>query len=351
MNAAKVIQFPRQTDPQPPREAEMSIEQKEEGYTSMPNFIVDEGYLAVLDGEAVKCLVFLNRHIKGFHLDKKGMSETLVKKVTGIRDGRTVQKHMNQLAEYQLVKIEKSKGKSNVYSLTFDERLPTQHVGTFIPPTNQVPTLNVGGVPTQRVGGSTYTACRSVKEIYLKENIKYKKSDFAVDNSESEMFSNSVRYQQNDNTRYSLRELANVYMIKSDFSEQAKNQNSQLTDEKILDELKNFAQWSTGREPTTAQGWMNYWIYRIQNLSTKPKAARQNRRTRATKNLTDSQIDMFSKKLCAMGDFASTYASTGESQKSFESRIATKLRDPENLKHWASYLRDVGFVGNVEGMA
>lgn len=179
------------------------------------------------------------------------------------------------------------------------------------------------------------------------KDIKKKKS--AVDNSESGMFSSSVEYHRKDTTRYSLRELANVYIIKTDFSEQAKKIKPELSEELILSELKNFAQWSTGREPTTAQGWMNYWIYRIQNLSA-PKPKTTSRRTRAAKNLSESQIDMFSKKLCALSDFACTYANTGESQKNFESRIARKLREPENLKHWASYLRDVGFIGNVEGM-
>jgi hypothetical protein len=56
---------------------------------------------------------------------------------------------------------------------------------------------------------------------------------------------------------------------------------------------------------------------------------------------------LFSKKLCELPDFACTYANTGESQKNFESRISTKLRNPEQLKHWASYLRDVGFVGEI----
>src|SRR5690606_7503897 len=88
------------------------------------------------------------------------------------KDGRTVQKYMSQLAHYQLVKIEKERGKSNVYFLTFEDRLPTQHVGTFNVPAQQVPAYHVGGVPTQHAGGSTYMACGSDKEKDLKENIK-----------------------------------------------------------------------------------------------------------------------------------------------------------------------------------
>jgi len=186
-----------------------------------------------------------------------------------------------------------------------------------------------------------------------KNSLDNKKKKSAVDNSESELFSNSIQYHQDDNELYTLRELANRYTIKSDFGEEAKKINSNLTEAQIFDELKNFAQWSTSRESTTAQGWMNYWIYRIQKLSTtKPKAiSRIRSKPKDAKNLSISQIDMFSKKLCNLPDFACTYANTGETQKQFESRIAEKLTDPNNLKHWASYLRDVGFVGNLEGMA
>ena len=161
---AEVVQFPKNE--------RQAMSDKDEGYTPMPNFICDEGYLAVLDGNAIKCLWLLNRHVKGFHLKAKGMSEALVMKITGIKDGRTVQKYMGELAKVQLIKIEKERGKSNVYSLTFNDRLPTQNVGASKAKAQSVPTPDVGTPPTQHVGGSTYMACGSVKEIDLKENIK-----------------------------------------------------------------------------------------------------------------------------------------------------------------------------------
>lgn len=269
MNTAKVIQFPtKQTDPQPLRGAEMSIDHKEDGYTALPNFIIDEGYLAVLDGEAVKCLIFLNRHIKGFHLDKKGMSETLVKKITGIKDGRTVQKYMMQLAKYQLIKIEKEKGKSNVYFLTFDNRLPTQYVGTFAPPTQHVPTSDVGTPPTQHVGGSTYMACGSVKEIYLKENSKKNNNDethektFVAQNKSMLQF---IEYYPQDKKRYSLKELSEVYPVASDFQKQALVSFPELSSTEILDLLRKLGQWSLTATAQTSQGWMGSWLTFLKN--------------------------------------------------------------------------------------
>lgn len=349
MNTAQVISFPK---PSSIQEAIVNTKKSEDGYTPLPNFICDEGYLVVLDGGAIKCLVFLNRHINGFHLKNKGMSETLIKKVTGIKDGRTIQKYMAQLAKYQLIRIEKEKGKSNVYFLTFDSRLPTQHVGTFNVPTQHVPTSHVGGVPTQHAGGSTYMACGSVKE-----NIKYKfknikKGDSPVDNFKAEMFGDSIEYHVDNKNLYSLRELASVYPIQSDLTDQAKQIDPDFEDSKIMSELKNFAQWSTSQQKTTAQGWMNYWIYRIQNLKT-PKAKPQSQKPSKPKSkaLSDKQIDFFASKLCNHSEFASMFSNVGESQKEFEVRISACLRDVNNVKKWASYLHSVGFVGQLEDFA
>jgi len=343
---AQVISFPK---PSLIREAIVDIRKNEDGFTPLPNFICDEGYLAVLDGDAIKCLVFLNRHVKGFHLKSKGMSETLVKKITGIKDGRTVQKYMAQLAKYQLIEIHKEKGKSNVYFLTFDNRLPTQHVGTFNAPTQNVPTSHVGGVPTQHVPSSTYMACGSVKEIDLKENIKEKKEEDSSEKSRSEDFLDSFEYHQDNRNLYSLRELAGVYSIQSDLHTQAKNLNSELSDEFIFAELKGFAQWATNQSKNTAQGWMNYWIYRIQNLkSSKPKSQTQKPKA---KKLSDSQIDYFVSELCNHGPFASNFSNPGEPQKSFEARIKANLRNSEHIKKYGRYLHELGFVVAVEDFA
>ena len=343
---AQVISFPK---PSLLQEAIVDTRKNEDGFTPLPNFICDEGYLAVLDGDAIKCLVFLNRHVKGFHLKSKGMSETLVKKITGIKDGRTVQKYMAQLSKYQLIKIQKEKGKSNVYFLTFDNRLPTQHVGTFNVPTSDVPTQHVGGVPTQHVPSSTHMTCGSVKEIYLKENIKEKKEDDSSEKSRSEDFLDSIEYHCDNRNLYSLIELSKVYPVQSDLQAQAKILNSELTDDFIFSELKGFAQWARNRDKNTAQGWMNFWIYRIQNLkSSKPKSQVQKSKA---KKLSDSQINYFVSELCNYEPFTGKFSNPGEPQKSFEARIKANLRNSEHIKKYGRYLHELGFVVAMEDFA
>lgn len=366
MNTAALINFPK---PSLTTGVNVNIQKGEDGYTPLPNFICDEGYLAVLSGDAIKCLVFLNRHINGFHIAEKAMGEILVMKITGIKDKRTVRKYMAELANYKLVEIQKENGKSNIYSVTFSNRTPvkpvashvigsdesknTQPVTPHVPSTSNAVTFHATAPVTPHVPTTSDMPCHSVKETYLKENIKNKKKNLPVDNFDSDIFSNSIEYHREDQKLYTFRELANVYTIKSDFTNQAKTLNSKLTDELILADLKNFAQWTTTREKTTAQGWMNYWIYRIQKSSqpktkTTPSTPKQ---PPVRKKMTDAQINMFSKKLCNHDDFASTYSNVGETQKQFEGRIALDLRDQNKVKAWSSYLHDVGFAGSLEDFA
>lgn len=299
--SGQVISFPK---PLLPQEAIVNTQKNEDGYTPLPNFICDEGYLAVLEGEAVKCLIFLNRHINGFHLSNKGMSETLVKKITGIKDGRTVQKYMSQLAHYQLVRIDKERGKSNVYSLTFEDRLPTQHAGTFNAPTRNAPTSHDGGLPTQHAGGSTHMACGSVKEIDLKENIKINNDNTAPEKFEPQNrpLLQFIEYHTDNFKLFTLRELTQVYPVQSDFIAQAKISFPNLTDEQIQGEIQGLARWSvkpTIRNPQrNPHSWMTTWLNWLkdfENNQSKPKPAAKSNQPKAEKPQRSSRFGQYLK--------------------------------------------------------
>jgi hypothetical protein len=199
-------------------------------------------------------------------------------------------------------------------------------------------------------GNRTNTGSVGEPTIDNKNSLDNKKKKLPVDKSGTDIFSDSIKYHRADKNLFSLIELSKKYSVQSDFTAQAKKENSDLSDEQILKELKNFAQWSVAQEKRTAQAWMNNWIYRLQNLKT-PKGKSKSTTPSKPKKLSDSQIDYFASKLCNFDEFASMYANVGETQKSFESRIASKLRDPQCLRQFASYLHDVGFVGNLEDFA
>ena len=166
-----------------PKNERHPMSKKEEGFTPLPNFICDEGYLAVLSGEAIKCLVLLNRHIKGFHDEKKAIGEALVMKLTGFKDKRTVRKNMAELAKFNLISISKTLGKATAYSVTFESRISPELV-----PSNDTSALNVAtsndtGVVTSDVTTTSDIKCHSVKEISFKENIKTNTKESAPENS------------------------------------------------------------------------------------------------------------------------------------------------------------------------
>ncbi|NNH25647.1 replication protein [Acinetobacter terrestris] len=175
-----------------PKNERKSMLKKDDGFTPLPNFICDEGYLAVLSGDAIKCIVLLNRHIKGFHLEQKALGEVLVMKITGIKDKRTVRKCMADLAKLQLISITKTMGKNSSYTLTLDDRISieavtsnvtTSHVGTSNVVTSHVTTPVTSNATTPVTSNVTTTSdikCHSVKEIDLKENIK---KNFKEENS------------------------------------------------------------------------------------------------------------------------------------------------------------------------
>jgi hypothetical protein len=131
---------------------------------------------------------------------------------------------------------------------------------------------------------------------------------------------------------------------------QAKQINPKLDDEKIMSELKNFAQWSTSQNKTTAQGWMNFWIYRIKNLKTsKPRNSQGGQSEKFSAGLSPKQILKFAPLLCAHPRFSGHESVPGETEKSFIGRIGSELRKPEKQRAWIVYLRDCGFKGNLEG--
>ncbi|MDV7383514.1 helix-turn-helix domain-containing protein [Acinetobacter baumannii] len=67
--------------------------------------------------------------------------------------------------------------------------------------------------------------------------------------------------------------------------------------------------------------------------------------------LSDKQVHTFAQKLSQHPEFASQFATAGESYDQLAARIAVKLSDPVQAKHWEPYLKQVGFKGTLQGAA
>lgn len=258
----------------------------------------------------------------------------------------TVSKALQELIKRGVISVI-STGKKGMKSYCINEislkDQLTNKTSVVSKPVHLVNRSSVVSKPTTSVA-TTHTIDTSL------DSLEFKKNTPPVDNSQTEMFCDSVKYHTDNSNLYSLRELASEYPIQTDLKTQAKNLNSELSDEFIFAELKNFAQWSTSRDKTTAQGWMNYWIYRIQKLKT-PKAKSQKPTKPKSKGLSDPQINFFASELCNYEPFGSNFSNPGEPQKSFEARIKANLRKPEHIKKYGPYLHELGFVVDLEDFA
>jgi len=71
----------------------------------------------------------------------------------------------------------------------------------------------------------------------------------------------------------------------------------------------------------------------------------------APHQLSDKQVHTFAQKLSQHPEFASQFATAGESYDQLAARIAVKLSDPAQAKQWEPYLKQVGFKGSLQGAA
>jgi hypothetical protein len=258
---------------------------------------------------------------------------------------------MAELAKYNLVSVEKSNGKSNVYSLSFDERLAVKPVASHVPSTSNAGTFHATTPVASHVPTTSDMPCHSLKEIDLKEKLNKKEKEIPAENFEDGLF---VEYLPECKDLVSLKWMYRKNPnLAADLRAQAEKLNPELPGDLITAEIKGFAQWSLTRNPVTPQTWMNYWINRIQKLKAsnsrelKPKAESNQPQAKKFTGLSDSQCNVFANKICADDNFASQYAEVGETQKEFVSRITEKLKDPTQVIEWADYLRVVGFEGNL----
>lgn len=348
MNAAKVIDFPKPTLKQGAGK-NMYSDKFDQGYVMSSRLYRKEVWPFISDA-ARNVYAELENRINGHNKESDFVSYSQLQgsDLPGARQlGRkTVSAGLKELIKYGVISVVAS-GKQGMKSYRINEiSIKDRFTKGTSSPTTPVSPVNQTSSPTTPVTSSLgeHTIDTSLDPLENKEN------SVPVDKSKSNDFLEAIEYHREDRKLYSLRELSNVYTIKTDFTAQAKSENSELTDEFILSELRGFVQWATNRENTTAQGWMNYWIFRVQKLS-KPKAKTQKPAKPKKKNLSDAQVEYFAAKLTDFHEFASMYANVGETHKAFTLRVASKLRDPKQVREWGTYLNEVGFVGDLEDFA
>ena len=138
------------------------------GYTKKPNFIIDSGLMAELNGNEYKVLDFLMRMAYGFGSNTCCVSGSLIRKKTGISKEETFSRAVRKLEQLKLISVARGTGTTNVYTLTLNH-----HRQTVVPPINGSTPDNGGYTTPDNGDKTTPDNGGTVKDIF-KENFKEK---------------------------------------------------------------------------------------------------------------------------------------------------------------------------------
>ncbi|QBQ15595.1 hypothetical protein [Acinetobacter haemolyticus] len=277
MNTAKVIQFPKQTDPQPKQEAGKSMysDKFENGYV-MSSRLYRKEVWPFLSDAARNVYAELENRINGHNKESDFVSYSQLQggELEGARQlsRETVRNGIKELLKLGVIETIAT-GKRGMKSYRLNDISIANQFGnrtsSVIEPVHK---------PNQNQFGNR-TKTSSVAELTI-DNKNYIDSN---DNSAREKFepqNNSmlqfIEYHADNFSDFTLRELTQVYPVRSDFISQAQTSFPKLTVAQIENEIKKLAQWSVTAEKRTSQKWMTTWLNWLKNIETKkPKADSQ----------------------------------------------------------------------------
>ncbi|WP_347016257.1 replication protein [Acinetobacter seifertii] len=161
----EVIEFPKQE--------RQDMSKKEEGYTRLPNSLIDEQIMAQLSDKAFKCLMLIIRQTSGFNRNSNKIATTQFQEACGIKKTDKVYASIKELEQKSLIKVERKTGGLNTYFLL--ENHPQNKV---VPENGTTPKNGEGTTPKNGEGttpkngeGTTPKNGDTTKES-IKENFK-----------------------------------------------------------------------------------------------------------------------------------------------------------------------------------
>ena len=240
---------------------------------------------------------------------------------TGERKGRT-----KQVKVYRLVGVN---GRETVPTKELfnaeDEDLKGPNNGTV--PTTEQFQRSAERVPTFR-GKSPNVGTRNLSKNLSLES-KNKKSWFCFKKLREEIYltDDSIDFESIMNSKWAERE-------KRAF--ETYNAEKTMSDDLMI---YHFADWLINAYRTKYSNKQN------SNFEKPAGTGNQNH------HLSEKQIFTFAQKLSQHPEFARKFSEPGESYEKLAARIAVKLEDPVQAKKWESYLKQVGFNGDLPEVA
>ena len=149
-----------------PKKERQVMSKKEEGYTRMPNSLIDDQIMAQLNDKAFKCLMFIVRQTSGFDRTSHTIAITQFQKYCGIKKRDTVMMCIKDLEEKNLVQVIRKTGCLNEYAI------PNNQYHQTVLPSNGTSTIKGDGTGTAKQDGTSTVERGTIKEN-IKENIKH----------------------------------------------------------------------------------------------------------------------------------------------------------------------------------
>ncbi|WP_109104835.1 replication protein [Acinetobacter baumannii] len=100
-----------------PKQERQDMSKKEEGYTRLPNSLIDEQIMAQLSDKAFKCLMLIIRQTSGFNRNSDKIATTQFQEACGIKKTDKVYASIKELEQKSLIKVERKTGGLNTYYL------------------------------------------------------------------------------------------------------------------------------------------------------------------------------------------------------------------------------------------
>ncbi|EHU2818826.1 replication protein [Acinetobacter baumannii] len=153
----EVIEFPKQE--------RQDMSKKDEGYTRVPNSLIDEQIMAQLSDKAFKCLMLIIRQTTGFNKASNKIATIQFQELCGIKKSDKVYASIKELEQKNLIKVERKTGGLNTYYL-----LENQSQNKVLPENGTTPKNGEGTTPKNGEGTTPKNGDTTKENI--KENFK-----------------------------------------------------------------------------------------------------------------------------------------------------------------------------------
>ncbi|MRA02513.1 hypothetical protein F4T82_01780 [Acinetobacter lwoffii] len=273
MNTAQVIPFKKPSQPAQGAGKNMYSDKFDQGYVMSSRLYRKEVWPFISDA-ARNVYAELENRINGHNKESDFVSYSQLQggDLPGARklSRETVRNGIDELLKLKVVSIAGT-GSRGVKKYVLNEiSLKDQFTNRTSSTTEPVRKVNHTSSTTEPVTSSETEHTIDIPIDPLENNKNKAPADFVPQDRGALNF---IDYHSDDPKLYTLKDLSGTYPIKQDFMAQAAVRFPKLSQDIVLEQLKELAQWSVGQPERISQKWMTTWLNWLRNYQpSKPKA-------------------------------------------------------------------------------